>query len=251
MFKEYSKEMAENIIKAIWNIELKQMDDKYSIIITSEVEDRDWEVIRINWIDFTNYLKNPVVLQDHSYKVEDIIWKTISLKKDWLNLIAEFVFSNTEYWILAKELYDNWFLKTSSVWFIILERDVTNRSIITKCELLEWSLVAVPCNPEALSLDWKALYKKWLEAWILKEFKEDKEEKGENQKENNFNLESEVKALKDELSEVKSILKTLANDTAEVKQLGLDKQNQEQVKKQAQELVKGLSAFLCEAKKSA
>lgn len=245
MFKEYSQEMAENIIKAIWNIEVKQMEDKYSMTITSEVEDRDWEVVRISWIDFSNYLKNPVVLQDHSYKVEDIVWKTISLKKDWQNLIAEFVFTNTEYWVLAKELYDNGFLKTSSIWFIPLERDATNRSIITKCELLEWSLVAVPCNPEALSMDWKALYQKWVEAWILKDFQEEKK-----QEENKLNLESELKFVKDELSEIKTILKNLANDNAELKQFELDKQNQEQMKKQAQELVKGLSAFLCEAKKS-
>ena len=244
MFKEYSKEMAEEIVKAIWDIEIKQMDEKYTIVITREVEDRDGEVVRINWIDTSNYLKNPVVLQDHSYKVEDIIWKTISLSVSWDSLTAEFVFSNTEYGILAKELYEGWFLKTSSIWFIPLERDSTNRSIITKSELLEWSLVAVPCNPEALSLDWKALYQKWLNAWLLKEFKE-------NEIEDKLDLEKELKEVKTELLEIKNILNILANDNAERKQFELDNQKQEQMKKQAQELVKGLSAYLYEAKKSA
>jgi len=51
--------------------------------------------------------------------------------------------------------------------------------------------------------------------------------------------------------EIKNILNILANDNAERKQFELDNQKQEQMKKQAQELVKGLSAYLYEAKKSA
>ena len=224
MFKEYSKEIAEKILKDIWFIEVKQMEDKYSMIITSEVEDRDWEVVKINWIDTTNYIKNPVVLQDHSYKVEDVIWKTISIKKSWNNLLAEFVFANTEYWILAKELYDNWFLKTASIWFIVNERDPNNRNIITKSELLEWSLVAVPCNPEALSLDWKALFQKGLEAWILKE-----EVIEDNQEENKLDLEKELKEVKNELLEIKTLLKNLADDKA--KNEDLQKLEQEALNK--------------------
>lgn len=75
-------------------------------------------------------------------------------------MIAEWVWADTENAQLAKQLYDGGFLKTSSIGFIPLQRDESDRSIITKWELLEWSLVAVPCNPGALSMDGKALYQK-------------------------------------------------------------------------------------------
>lgn len=44
-------------------------------------------------------------------------------------------------------------LKAVSVGFIVKERDPANFSIITQAELLEVSFVAVPANPNAISLD--------------------------------------------------------------------------------------------------
>jgi|GEM_PF-4139820 len=38
---------------------------------------------------------------------------------------------------------------------MVKERDMNDRLIITKAELLEVSFVAVPCNPNAVSLDGK------------------------------------------------------------------------------------------------
>jgi hypothetical protein len=52
-------------------------------------------------------MSNPVVLQDHSYKVENIIGKTLSLRVEGNSLVADFVFADTEHGRLAKELYDN------------------------------------------------------------------------------------------------------------------------------------------------
>ena len=57
-------------------------------------------------------------------------------------------------------------VKTVSVWFIPKSRDESNKRIITNAELLELSFVAVPCNPNALSLDQKSLLE---EFWLLKE----------------------------------------------------------------------------------
>ena len=61
-----------------------------------------------------------------------------------------------------------------SVWFIPLARDEKDKRIITDAELLELSFVAVPCNPNALSLDQKSLLESF---WLLKEEAEAPSEK--------------------------------------------------------------------------
>lgn len=111
-----------------------------------------------------------------------------------MNLIAEFVFADTEYGNIARKLYEGGFLKTSSIGFIVKERQADNWRNITKCELLEWSLVAVPANPMAISLDAKE-YKMALDSGLIKELvKED-----------------EMTTIKNELAEIKSMLKTLTD----------------------------------------
>jgi phage head maturation protease len=53
-------------------------------------------------------------------------------------------------------------VKTVSIGFIPKQRSSNDRTIITKSEMLEFSFVAVPANPEALSLDGK-IYQKCLD----------------------------------------------------------------------------------------
>ena len=150
----YTKELAEQLTKAIEAVEVKALESETSkMIISEEKADRDGETIILAGGDFKNYKKNPVVLIDHSYKVDHIVGKTISLTLEGKQLIAEWQWADTEDAQTAKQLYDGGFLKTSSIGFIPLQRDESDRSIIIKWELLEWSLVAVPCNPNALSLD--------------------------------------------------------------------------------------------------
>ena len=80
-------------------------------------------------------------------------------------LIIEWVFSESNpLWKLLADLYDEGMVKTVSVWFIPKSRDESNKRIITSAELLELSFVAVPCNPNALSLDQKQLLE---ENWML------------------------------------------------------------------------------------
>ncbi len=77
--------------------------------------------------------------------------------------------------ILLADLYDEGMVKTVSVGFIPKQRQEDNSRIITSAELLELSFVAVPCNPNALSLDQKQLMKKGIEAGILQEEKSELE----------------------------------------------------------------------------
>ena len=154
---------------------------KFKVVVTTEWVDRDGEVIKADWIEFKNYMKNPVVLVDHSYKIESIVWKTLKIYQEGTKTIAEWVFAkDVEKADLIRTLYSQGFIKTVSIGFIAKKRDDKDRSTITKSEMLEFSFVAVPANPEALSLDGK-IYQKCLDQGIIKEVKEDeeKEEKKE------------------------------------------------------------------------
>lgn len=193
-FSENVKDLQEN-----WS-------NTFKVIASSEDIDRSGEIIKVNGWDDANYRKNPVILANHSYKIQDIVWKMTKIYKEWKNLIVEWIFTEkTEMGKTCKDLYDAWFLKTVSVWFLVKKRYEENRKIIEEAELLEISFVSVPCNPNAVSLD-KKILEKWLELWILKE-----------EKTENTDLISEIKFLKEkvenlekEILENKEILETLA-----------------------------------------
>jgi len=200
----YTEKLKKELDTVLQEVELKERKTTYNMVISKEIKDRDWETVILDWLDMKNYKKNPVVLLDHSYKVENIVWKTIRLKREGKNLIAEFVFIDSENGKLAEKLYEAWLLKASSIWFISKKRDEKDFSRIMESELLEWSLVAVPANAEALSIDWK-LYEEAKIKWFIKE--EKKEEVKEEIKEVN-----ELEEIKKELAEIKSILKTFVDD---------------------------------------
>lgn len=111
-------------------------------------------------------------------------------------MIIEGVFSKSNpLGVLLADLYDEGMVKSVSVGFIPKQRQEDNRRIITSAELLELSFVAVPCNPNALSLDQKQLMQKGIEAGILQE------EKSE--------LEAFKAEILGEVAEVKNLLKAL------------------------------------------
>ena len=105
--------------------------------------------------------------------------------------------------VLLADLYDEGMVKTVSVGFIPKQRQEDNRRIITSAELLELSFVAVPCNPNALSLDQKQLMKKGIEAGIIQE------EKSE--------LEAFKAEILEEIHEVKTLLQAVVDGNTKQK----------------------------------
>ena len=119
-------------------------------------------------------------------------------------MIIEGVFSKSNpLGVLLADLYDEGMVKTVSVGFIPKQRQEDNRRIITSAELLELSFVAVPCNPNALSLDQKQLMKKGIEAGILQE------EKSE--------LEAFKAEILEEIHEVKALLQAVVDGNTKQK----------------------------------
>lgn len=138
---------------------------RFRVIASTEDSDRAWEIIKADWWDYKNFMKNPVIIANHVYKIENIVGKATSIYVMDNQLIIEWVFSEANpLWKLLADLYDEWMVKTVSVWFIPKARDESNKRIIINAELLELSFVAVPCNPNALSLDQKQLLE---ENWML------------------------------------------------------------------------------------
>lgn len=146
--KEYSKDTAKEIVKALSKINVKEVkgEGDFEVIATTEGVDRDGEVILIKGWDFTNFMKNPVLLFGHDYWSWPIGAVT-ELIPDGDKVIARGVFARTEEGQKARQLYEDGILKTVSVGFIPKER---NGNVITKAELLELSFVPVPSNPDAV-----------------------------------------------------------------------------------------------------
>jgi hypothetical protein len=111
----YTEKLEVELKSVLETVELKERKTKYNMIVSKEVKDRDGETVMLDGMDMKNYKKNPVVLIDHSYKVEDIVGKTTKLKRDGNELIAEFVFIDTPKGELAEKLYEAGLLKASSI----------------------------------------------------------------------------------------------------------------------------------------
>lgn len=213
-FLAISEEQAKIIQDQLSSLEIKgeDSDRKFRVVASTEDIDRSWEVIKLDWWDFENYKKNPVVIANHIYRIENIVGRATKIWiEDW-KLIIEGVFSKSNpLGILLADLYDEGMVKTVSVGFIPKQRQEDNRRIITSAELLELSFVAVPCNPEALSLDQKELMQKGIEAGILQL---EKKEEEPAQK-------SELKAFKaeilGEIHEVKALLQAMVDGNTKQK----------------------------------
>lgn len=225
----YTKELAKKLSKLLQEVDANEIDsdNKFKVIATSDNVDRDWDILTLDGWEIENYLKNPVILANHTYSIENIIWKATAIYQEGNNIIVEWVFSKTNpVGQLANSLYNEWMLKTVSVWFIPKER---NAEKITRKELLELSFVAVPANANAVSLDGKT-YEQAVEKGLIKE-----EEK------------SELEQVKEELSEIKEMIKSLADNKAkQIKEIDADEELAKiNAKKQTlQEATKALSFAL-------
>ena len=164
-----TEEKINELKNLISSFDLKEVQKwrRFRVIASTEDSDRSWEIIKADWWDYKNFMKNPVIIANHVYKIENIVGKATSIYVMDNQLIIEWVFSESNpLGKLLADLYDEGMVKTVSVWFIPKTRDENNKRIITNAELLELSFVAVPCNPNALSLDQKALLE---EFWMIEE----------------------------------------------------------------------------------
>lgn len=169
-------------------------------IASTDTPDRDGEVIKQEGWDLTNFQKNPVLLASHNYH-EFPIGKATDIAVHDGKLMFKAVFSEaTEKAKEAYALVKEGILSAFSVGFIPREYDQKEARIITKAELLEISLVAVPANPAAIVLaksfsennEENELAKELVKYWSIKEEKEEEQEEQEEEKEEGTPAEIEL-----------------------------------------------------------
>lgn len=131
--------------------------------ISTDTIDRDKEVMLPKGVDFDNFNKNPVVLWVHDYSgtpVGSAQW----VKQGRKYIKAKWRWAETEKAKEIRQLWDGGFLNAISVGFIVnksheptpaeIKRNpewADVRRIIDEWELLEFSIVPVPANPDALA----------------------------------------------------------------------------------------------------
>ena len=145
---------------------------RLQFVITTSAKDRDNDTINPQGWGFDNYLKNPVVLFAHDY-TKPAVAKTIDLRVEGDKVVAVAEFPTPEIYDFGYTLYllyREGFMNAVSVGFIPLEfKQRDDGYDYIKQELLEYSLVPVPANPEALvvarskGINLKPLYKSILE----------------------------------------------------------------------------------------
>jgi len=139
--------------------EVKASDDEKSreikFVVSTEGVDRDRDIIKANGWNLKNFKKNPVVLWAHGYYDPPIAKApNISVQDKKLVSVADFV--PAEVSPFAESIFQMLklgFLRTASVGFIPMKHHFDDERMgvdILQAELLEYSVVPVPSNPEAL-----------------------------------------------------------------------------------------------------
>jgi len=129
---------------------MKREGDKIVFIASDETLDRQGDVVSFDSWDLTNFKKNPVLLVDHDYKVENIVGTARNLKKDTglraLTFEPNFhkITPLSQY---VEQMVNEGSLSKVSVGFMSKGPSKDGGKIMN--ELLEISFVAVPANPNA------------------------------------------------------------------------------------------------------
>lgn len=158
---------------------LKAYDDgSQEIVISTDSVDRDGEVIEVDGWQLENYLANPVVLYAHDYRSVPI-GRTLELRREPGQLVARFQFRDPANDLdpvnQIRAAWEQGILRAASVGFRPLEwrrmdadDDAPSSSEddwywgpkrYLQQELLEWSIVPIPANQEALRRAFEAYIK--------------------------------------------------------------------------------------------
>lgn len=125
-------------------------DEVFTFVLTKEIEDRAGDIVRIDGLRTENYMKNPVVLFNHS-KENLPVGKAIKISKYKDSLLVDIVFAKTEMGMTIKQLVMDGILNAVSIGFLPITVKPLEKGLeILEAELLEVSIVNIPANPMAL-----------------------------------------------------------------------------------------------------
>ena len=132
--------------------------DVYSVTIFANELSRDGMSVDLDGMDFSNYEKNPVVLyaHDHMGRTDSgglPIGRTLRLARTRDGHIrADFEFlAGDAFAERVRNAWEQGFLRGASIGWRPVETRPSGRGVrAVRSELLEWSIVAVPADPDAL-----------------------------------------------------------------------------------------------------
>lgn len=149
--KDFSALMATAIMqKTIESLKTAEDTGVFKFVISTDDEDRQGEKVNQAGLDFTHYMKNPVVLWGHNYG-EPPVGVATRIYRDGNKTMAEGKWAPTPFAQELRKLYDAGFLRACSIGYIPKELDEEGNT--QKGEVLEFSIVSIPANPFALSAD--------------------------------------------------------------------------------------------------
>ena len=166
----------ENKILKTFDTEIKGINESersITALVSTAARDRMGEVLLPEGADLKQFKKNPVVLFGHNYS-QPPIGRAMWIKKTAEGILSKVQFATTAFADEVYQLYKDGFMKAFSVGFLPKEFSDGDgkkqpRRTYSKWELVEYSAVPVPANPEALSL---AISKGVLKSDLMKkEFK--------------------------------------------------------------------------------
>jgi HK97 family phage prohead protease len=127
--------------------------------ITTEDEDRMGDIVRADGMDASAFQKNPVVLFAHNYgsmPIGKAMWLKPATRNGVKGVIAKTQFAPTPEGEQALQLWQQGFLNATSIGFLPKSESMTAREKggwdIGSWDLLEYSIVPVPANAQALRL---------------------------------------------------------------------------------------------------
>ena len=235
----------------IMNVKAEEIGERtVRFKISSEVVDRDGDILVATGCDFSNFMKNPVFLPFHKADAFPL-GKVVSVYVEGNAVFADVYFPKLEELASDKEnasekarlvdftyhCYKNAMLSAVSVGFMIKDAEnildadgyVTGYKIL-EWELLEFSAVTIPANQEALTQAVKSFGDKAKVFLQMKKADEQEEEKpaeenpedtpeekpeGEKPEEEADNIRSLVKACHDRVKACEEAIKELAADVKE------------------------------------
>ena len=134
------------------------------ILITTGSADRDRDRVSPAGAILDNYLKNPVVMWGHSYSnPADVIGRATGLEISGEGIIADFELrpaaNDFDPQNVVRLLWDGGWVRTASIGFQPIDAQPNDLGGLdySKWELLEFSLVPIPANQDALRLAAKGL----------------------------------------------------------------------------------------------
>ena len=133
--------------------QIKEYDEAERTITmcgSTETADRVGDVVKMAGVDLENYKKNPIILFNHDY--DKPIGKALDVQVIDSKLIFKIQFADTDFGREIYYLLKNGYMNASSIGFIGKEYEPNDFGglTFTKIELLELSIVSVPCNPSAI-----------------------------------------------------------------------------------------------------